>query len=841
MEMKKITDWVLRWLAPVALFFVIAATYFAPQFEGRVLAQHDVKQYEGMTSDILDSRERWGEDPQWTGRMFGGMPSYLINTYYPAEWIKHSVGQVVKVIDQPMSFIFFAMVAFWAMLLMMKVRRWPSVVGAVAYGLSTYFFLIISAGHITKMWALVYAPLMVGSVWFAFKRNRWAGVAMTALFTALQVGANHPQITYYFILVMAAMWIALLIEAVREGALRKFALTTAMVALAGMLGVGANFSPLWYTMQHQPETIRGGSELAVVEEGAEGLDLQYATAWSYGRTESLNLLIPNLMGGASNEPFAADGELAEALREYGLQQVAQQLPRYWGDQPYTAGPTYLGAAAIFLAVLGCFILRGRAKWWLVAVSLLALLLSWGRNMMWLTELFYNYFPAYDKFRTVSMIQVIIQWSIPLLAALALSRLADEDCDRTKAERGLYWSLGAVGGLCLVIALFAGSIFEFGQAEAEVMMTDEWRTMLSYQQGGEQYIAQGLHEEMGMKTAEAMAEERAAVASADAWRSLAFILIAAAMVWLYLRGKMRYAVAMVVLVAVMNIDLVAVNLRYLPHSAFVSARKTEVVPNEADKYIMADKEPGFRVLNLTVSPFNDATTSYFHRSVGGYHGAKLSRYQDIIDNYLSTVNYGIDSTAQKVLDMLNTKYMIVPTAQGRISLTPNTTRCGAAWFVDRIYLTESPRDEIDALAEIDPHSEAVVDARWAEEVAAIDLSEEFTAAIDLVEYRPNYLRYEYESSGAGVAIFSEIYYNKGWKAYLDGEEVPYYRANYILRAMTLPAGKHTVEWRFRAPAFGKVEAVTLCSSIAILAGVAAVLVVAFIRRRKQKENLTKDER
>ena len=841
MEMKKITDWMIRWLAPIALFFVIAAAYFAPQFEGRVLAQHDVKQYEGMTSDILDSRERWGEDPQWTGRMFGGMPSYLINTYYPAEWIKHSVAQVVKVIDQPMSFIFFAMVAFWAMLLMMKVRRWPAVVGAVAYGLSTYFFLIISAGHITKMWALVYAPLMVGSVWYAFKRNRWVGVAMTALFTALQVGANHPQITYYFIMVMAAMWIALLVEAVREGTLRKFTLTTAMVALAGVLGVGANFSPLWYTMQHQPETIRGGSELAVAEEGAEGLDLQYATAWSYGRTESLNLLIPNLMGGASNETFADDGAVAEALTPYGLRQVAGQLPRYWGDQPFTAGPTYLGAAAIFLAILGCFVLRGRAKWWIVAISVLALLLSWGRNMMWLTELFYNYFPAYDKFRTVSMIQVIIQWSIPLLAALALSRLADEECDRTKAERGVYWSVGLVGGVCLMVALFAGSIFDFDAAESEAIMTDEWRQMLMYQQGGEQYIAQGLHEELGMITAEAMVKERAAVASADAWRSLAFVLMVAAMLWLYLRGKVRYVVAMATTVAVVVIDLVAVNLRYLPHSAFVSARKTEVVPNEADKYIMADKEPGFRVLNLTVSPFNDATTSYFHRSVGGYHGAKLSRYQDIIDNYLSTVNYGIDSTAQKVLDMLNTKYLIVPTAQGRISLTPNTTRCGAAWFVDRIYLTESPRDEIDALAEIDPHSEAVVDARWAEEVAAIDLSEEFTAAIDLVEYRPNYLRYEYESSGTGVAIFSEIYYNKGWKAYLDGEEVPYYRANYILRAMTLPAGKHTVEWRFRAPAFGKVEAVTLCSSIAILAGVAAVLVVAFIRRRKQKENLTNDER
>ena len=332
----------------------------------------------------------------------------------------------------------------------------------------------------------------------------------------------------------------------------------------------------------------------------------------------------------------------------------------------------------------------------------------------------------------------------------------------------------------------------------------------------------------------MATERAEVASADAWRSLAFVLAAAAMVWLYLRRKVRYVVAMAVVAAVVLVDLVAVNLRYLPQSAFVSARRTEVVPNEADKYIMADKELGFRVLNLTVSPFNDATTSYFHRSVGGYHGAKLSRYQDIIDNYLSRVNYGIDSTAQKVLDMLNTKYLIVPTAEG-IALNPNPTQCGAAWFVDRIYLTESPRDEIDALAEIDPHSEAVVDARWAEELSAVDLSDEFEAEIALTEYRPNYLRYEYEASGAGVAVFSEIYYNKGWKAYLDGEEMPYYRANYILRAMTLPAGKHTVEWRFRAPSFEKVEAVTLCSSIVILASVVAVLVAAFLRRSKQNEN------
>lgn len=841
MNIQKIASWVARWVAPVALFFVIAAAYFAPQFEGRVLAQHDVQQYEGMTSDILDSRERYGEDPQWTGRMFGGMPSYLINTYYPAEWIKHSVGQVVKVIDQPASFVFFAMVTFWVMLLMMKVRRWPAVVGAVAYGLSTYFFLIISAGHITKMWALVYAPLMVGAVWYSFKRNRWAGAAMTALFTALQVGAGHPQITYYFVLVMGAMWIALLVEAVREGALRKFAVTTAAVSLAGVLGVGANFSPLWYTMQHQPETIRGGSELAVAEDGAEGLDLQYATAWSYGRTESLNLLIPNLMGGASNETFERDGAVAQALRPYGLQQVAQQLPRYWGDQPYTAGPTYLGAAAVLLAVLACFVLRGRAKWWIVAISVVALLLSWGKNLMWLTEFCFNYLPAYDKFRTVSMIQVIVQWSVPLLAALALSRLSDEECDHTKAERGLYWATGVVGGMCLIVALFAGSIFGFGASEAEAMMTEQWRQMLEYQQGGSQYIAQGLHEELGLITAEAMAEERAAVASADAWRSLVFVLLTAAMVWLYLRGKVRYAVAMAVVATVVVVDLVAVNLRYLPQEAFVSARNTKVTPNEVDKYVMADTEPGFRVLNLTVSTFNDATTSYFHRSVGGYHGAKLSRYQDIIDNYLSGINYAIDSTAQKVIDMLNTKYLFVRSPEGYLSLVPNESRCGAAWFVDRIYLTQSARDEIDALAQIDTHSEAVVDERWADEVATIDLSDDFAGEIALTEYRPNYLRYEYEASGTGVAVFSEIYYNKGWKAYLDGEEEPYYRANYILRAMTLPAGKHVVEWRFRAPAFDKVEAVTLCSSVVILAGVLAVAVAAVVRRRKKSKNNENNER
>lgn len=828
MDFLKIKRFGLDYLLPLVLFFVLAAGYFAPQFEGKVLPQHDVQQYAGMTKDILDCREQFGEDPQWTGNMFGGMPSYLINTAYPAEAVKGSFGQIVKLFGQPMSFIFFAMTAFWIMLLMMGVRRQAAIVGAVAYGLSTYFLLIIGAGHITKMWALVYAPLMVGAVDYAFRRNMWVGGAMTALFTSLEIGAGHPQITYYFILVLAAMWVNYLVAAIREKCMPRFWRTTLVVAAAGILAVGSNFSPLWYTAQHSPDTIRGGSVLAEKgDDGSKGLDLQYATAWSYGRTESLNMLIPDLMGGSSTTTFARDGELAKALDRYGLRQVASQLPMYWGDQPYTAGPTYLGATVLFLAVLGCLVLCGRKKWWIIVIAILAVFLAWGRNMMWFTELCFRILPGYDKFRTVSMILVVVQWCVPLLAALAVSRLADESYDRRRAIRNLGISAGIVGGICLIIALFGGSIFDFGRSETEQMMTEQWRQMLSYS-GAQQYVDAGLHEELGIVSAEAMAAERADVMTADAWRSLIFVLLTAAALWLYLRGKMRFSVTAAALVALVAVDLIPVDLRFLPQDTFVSKRSVKISPTEADRMIMADTTLGYRVLNLTVSPFNDATTSYFHRSVGGYHGAKLSRYQDLIDNYLSMVNYGIDSSARKVLDMLNTKYLIRPTG-----VEVNDAACGAAWFVDRIYLVENPREEMDALGQIDPHTEATVERQFEEQLDGFDTNDGFDGRIELTEYRPNYLKYRYSASGQGVAVFSEIYYDKGWKAYIDGVEAPYFRADYLLRGMSLPAGEHTVEWRFRAPDFGLVEGVTLTCSLIIIGGLVAVVAVAVVRRRKSR--------
>ena len=807
---------IIRRLAPAAaalvVFFVVSAAYFAPQFRGEVLPQHDVVQYEGMAKDISDMRAATGEDPQWTGGMFGGMPAFLINVAYPAQIVKRTVGQVVKLIDTPAAFLFFAMTAMWLMLLVFGVDPWVGIVPALAYGLSTYFLLIIGAGHITKMWALVYAPLMMGGAWMTLRGNMWAGGALTALTASLEIGANHPQITYYFLLAMSAFWISEGIAAFREKHLGDFWKRTAVLAAAGILAAGSNFSPLWYTASHSKETMRGGSELASTSETSQnGLALDYATAWSYGRTESLNLLIPDFMGRESGTTFSPDGEVAAVLNEYGLRGAAQQLPAYWGSQPYTGGPTYLGAAAIFLAALGIALARGRNKWWIVAVSVLMLLLAWGRNLMWFTQLAFDLLPGYNKFRTVSMALVVVQWAVPLLGALALMRLWRGEIPRQRLLRALAWAAGVTGGLCLLLAVAGSTFFDFGRAESTGMMTEQFRQLFEAN-NMQDYLQRGMDAEMGIATGNAMAAERASMMQADAWRSLLMILLAAGGVALFALRRINKYVLTALLAAVMLLDLVPVDLRFISHDNFISARQHQVTATAADKAIMADKEPGFRVFNLTVSPFQDATTSYFHRSVGGYHGAKLARYQDLIDRYLSYRN-------NAVLDMLNTRYLIVPGDGGQPEAVLRPTANGAAWFVDTIAVAGSPQQEIDLLGETDLK-------RTAADTAAV-------RTIALTEYRPNYLKYEYTAPAESVAVFSEIFYPYGWTAYVDGAEAPCFRADYVLRAMRLPAGQHTVEWKFRAPGWTAAEAVTLVSSLVILLGAAAAIV--YWIRQKRKEN------
>ncbi|WP_300255212.1 YfhO family protein [uncultured Alistipes sp.] len=818
--------------AAIVIFFVAAALYFIPQFRGEVLPQHDVIQYEGMTRDINDMRDRTGEDPQWTGGMFGGMPAYLINVEYPAQLVKNYVGKVVRWLDTPAAFLFFAMTAFWIMLLIGGVNPWVGIIPALAYGFSTYFLLIIAAGHVTKMWALVYAPLMMGGAWMTLRKDVRIGAAVTALATALEIGANHPQITYYFLVAMAALWISEAVFAFREKRTGDFVRRTAALAAAGILALGANFAPLWYTAQHSPETIRGGSELAeTVETDTRGLDLDYATAWSYGKTETFNLLIPDFMGRDSATTLPADGQTAAELSDIGrslgapsLGSWARQLPAYWGTQPYTGGPTYLGAAALFLALLGAFWSQGRNKWWIIAVSLLMILLAWGRNFMGFTELAFKYLPGYNKFRTVSMTLVVVQWAVPLLGAFALMQLWKGGMPRERIRKGIAWAAGITGGLCLLFALAGGSLFDFGRAASADQMSDTFRQVFAAN-GLQSYIDRGMDAEWGDAVAQAIAADRAGMMQADAWRSLGMILLAAGCVALWAARRIGRGTAVALLAAVMLLDLVPVDRRFLSDENFVSPRRTQVTPSAADRAIMQDTEPGYRVLNLTVSPFNDATTSYFHRSVGGYHGAKLARYQDLIDRYLNDLN-------PAVLDMLNTRYLIVPGEDGQPRAQRRTSAFGTAWFVDSLAGAASAQEEIDLLEKANLRTTAVVDDRLAEKIEPQAPTPETLASarIGLTEYRPNYLRYEYSAPEKAVAVFSEIYYDKGWTAYVDGKESPYFRADYVLRAMELPAGKHVVEWRFRAPGWNTVEAVTGICSALILLGAAAAIVYAFRKKK-----------
>lgn len=783
----------------ILVFAVVSIIGFAPQLEGKVLPQHDIRQFDGMSRDIRECRAEFDEDPQWTGAMFSGMPAYQINIKYPSQIIKRTVDWVQSLFAGPAAMPFFAMVAAFVMALLMGMSAWVGLIVGLAYGLSTYFFLIIGAGHITKMWALVYAPAMLGAIHYTLRQNMWLGGALTALFASLEVGANHPQITYYFVLAAAALFISEVVYAVKEKRYKDIAKRTAVLLGAAVLALGANFAPLYYTMQHTADTTRGGSAL-VAEGERKGLDIDYATAWSYGIGESWNMLIPDFMGGDSGATFSRDGEVAVTLNEIGLdKRVAQQLPTYWGEQPYTAGPTYLGAVVIFLALLGLILAAPRDRWWILAATILATLMSWGYHAMWFTELCFNHLPLYNKFRAVSTALVIVEWSAPLLAGVALWQLYKQWDNKKTLTRAVAIAAGVTAGVCLIFAVAGSAMFDFGREADGEMMSEQFREMLSDMEGGEAYISRGLHAELGYQTADAMAAERASILSADAWRSFIFIALAALLLVGTLRIDQKWRKwALCGLAVLIVADILPINLRYLPYDTFVAKRNTEIKPTAADKQIMADKELGYRVMNLTVSPFNDATTSKFHRSIGGYHGAKMGRYQDIIDRYLNEGN-------QSVIDMLNTKYFI--TNGGVIE---NETRNGAAWFVQNIEIVESAEEELSALGYIDLKTTAVAEA------GAPRPQIKGAGVIELVEYRPNRLVYDYTlTGGTGVAVFSEIYYDKGWQAYVDGEPCDSFRADYLLRAMVLPEGSHRVEWRFRAPNWNLATTITLICSILII--------------------------
>jgi hypothetical protein len=790
-------------LIAVLLFTVISFAYFFPVLEGRKINAHDTKVYEGSSKEISDYRDKYGKEPLWTNSMFSGMPAYLISVKYPGNLFKH-LDNFLKLYKTPVAALFLSMLGFYIMLLFFRVNPWLAMAGAIAYGFSSYLFVSLSAGHNTKAYAMAYMAPVLGSVVYSFRKNLLAGASLFALFLAMQIMANHFQITYYTGMIVLVFGIFELVNAIKTRTVPAFLKSFGVLVGAALIAFSVNFASLYSTWEYSKESTRGKSELSkVAGTNEKGLDPEYITQWSYGIGESFTFLVPNLKGGAT-APFDSDSETVKALRKNNMGQAQGQLFRYWGNQPSTSGPVYFGAVILFLFVLGLFIIKGREKWWILTAAVLSLLLSWGKNLMPLTSLFIDFFPGYDKFRAVSMTLVMAGVLVPLLGVLALKEISEGTVNRDKAARSVLLAALITGGLAFIFLLIPGLAGSFLRPDESALP------------------------ESAAWIKEAMAADRKAMVRADALRSVIFIAGGAALIWFYLKNRIKPAYALMGLTALFLVDQVPVDSRYLGSSNFETKRaaSNSFAPSAADKEILSD-EGEFRVLNLTVSVFNDASTSYHHQSIGGYSGAKMKRYQELIETSLTDdINSLITSLrsassmqeAERVLgslgtlNMLNTRYIILDPGSSPLL---NRYASGNAWFVNRVTLVENADAELEAIRSINPNQVAVVDRRFAEQVPVTEMQTTPGDTIYLSSYEPNLLTYKVELSSERVAVFSEIYYKYGWKASIDGNPAEHFKANYVLRGMTLPAGSHTVTFSFEPESYETGNKVSLAGSVLLL--------------------------
>ncbi len=790
--MNSLLKKILPHVVAIALFVVATMIYFLPLFQGQGIAQHDIEQFKGSAKEVIDHRESFGEEPLWTNSMFGGMPAYLISTQYKGNLLA-KVDKALQLLERPASFIFITLLGFYILLLTLGVNPWLSIVGAFAYGLSSYFFIVIAAGHNAKIHAIAYVAPMIAGFIMAFRKKYLGGFALFALFLGLNLNAGHLQITYYAAFILIALGLAFLMEAIKNKNLLPFGKSVGVLLLAALLAVGANFSRLYFTWEQGKYSIRGASELTTEKENrTTGLDKEYATAWSYGVAETFNLLVPNLMGGSSMADLGTDSHIYKFFVQNGVpssqaKAMTKQMPAYWGPQPMTSGPVYIGAIVVFLFVLSLFLIDDRIKWYLLGVTLLGIMLAWGHNFMGLTNFFLDYFPGYNKFRTVSMILYIAQFTMPLLAFMGLRELFVGDVSKERFMKGFKWSVGIVGGFCLLFILFGKTFFSF---EAAV---------------DNQYIAAGYPAEMF----EALRLDRMDLMRADAFRSLVFILLSAGILLVFYLKKIKPIHFVGILLVLVVADMWTVNRRYLNNDNFVTQSKADVpfTATAADRQILADKTPYFRVFNTTVSTFNDAGTSYFHKSIGGYHGAKLRRYQELI-------NYQIARNNFDVLNMLNTRYIITGD-EGGLRARFNPDALGNAWFVNQVQLVGSADEEMEALNDFNPAQTAIVNHEFANGIEGYSTVANPSDTIYLTDYRANRLVYRSVLSEPRLAVFSDIHYPKGWISTLNGNEVDHIRADYVLRAMVIPSGDNEVVFEFRPQMFKTGFWIDIVASILIL--------------------------
>jgi putative membrane protein len=820
----------------IALFAVISFAYFlVPVSQGKILFRHDSQAGVGMGQELTEYEQRTGEVTRWTNSLFSGMPTYQISPAYSStDGLSAVMAAYHLWLPDYVWFLFAYLLGFYILLRAFNFRQSLAALGSILWAFSSYFLIIIAAGHLWKVMALAYLPPMIGGVVLAYRGKYLWGFIVTAVFTAFEVKANHVQMTYYYFFIVLFMVIAYLVQAIREKRLQHFFKASGILIAAALIGIAINISNLYHTWEYQKESMRGKSELTKANSAnqtSSGLDRDYITQWSYGIDETLTLLVPDTKGGASVPLSQNATAMAKANPEVEnmLPQLYEAIPQYFGTQPGTSGPVYVGAFVLFLFVLGLFIVKTPIKWALLAATALSILLSWGHNFMGFTNFFLDYVPMYAKFRTVASILVIAEFTIPLLAALALKRIVDEPTVLTKNMKYVYASLALTAGVALAIALMPSMMGPF--------VSDQERQMLSG--------IQGMTPDVQNMMLSSIATMRGAMVSADAWRSIVIIIIGVAMLLLFKAQKIKAIYLIVGISALCLIDLWQVDKRYLNDEMFVpkSERDTPQQATATDLQILKDKSLSYRVLNFASGAFNENNTSYFHKSIGGYHPAKLRRYQEMIDKYIAPeMQTAMQAIANKggvmseidgrklfpILNMLNAKYFIVPLQGNATTSIQNPYAQGNGWFVDKLTYVADANAEYAGVGKIDVSHEAVADKKF-EPILGQTQTNDSTARVVLTKYEPNSLTYTINSAKGGVVVFSEIYY-PGWTATIDGQPAELGRVNYILRALNVKAGKHEVVLDFHPSSISTTETIAYVALVALLLAICAAL---FIEWKKQK--------
>lgn len=818
---------ILIHLGIFVFFILLAYAYMSPLLEGKILQQSDITHFKGMAKEIQDYRNESGEEALWTNSMFSGMPAYMISVIYKGNWVTkiHVVFQRTFPLAAKMILYF---VGFYILLLTLGIKRWISVVGAIAFGLSSYFLIILSAGHNSKADAIGYLPVVIAAVLVVFRGKRIPGAILFALALSLEILAGHPQITYYGLILLIIYGIIEFVYAIKEKAFQPF-LKSVLFLLAGMvIAVGVNFSQLYSTYKYSKETIRGPSELTSNNQNkTSGLDKDYVVQWSYGIDETLTLLIPNFKGGATQIHAGLNSKSYEALHQRGVQnpkQIIQSVSMYHGKQPSTAGPVYIGAIVVFLFILGLYILKGRYKWWLLSATIISIVLSWGGNVMGLTSFLLDYLPLYNKFRAPSMTLVIAEITMPLLGFIALNNILTGKTDKKLVLNGLKWATIITGGISLLFAAFPTIIGDFRSPYDIQLKFPDWLI-------------------------NAAVADRVAALRSDAFRSFLFIVLAAGILYLWQAKKIKTNLSIIFLGVLILIDLWAVDKRYLNNDNFVPKREAANPFPEmpVDKAILKDNDLYYRVLPLQ-NPFQDARSSYYHKSVGGYSAAKLRRYQELIDHHLIPemqemigelqAGHQPDSifTNLSVLNMLNTRYVIYDLNSNPLR---NNNAMGNAWFVNDYQIVKNADEEIILLKNINPQERAIIDQRFSNQINNKQFQKDPNGSIVLTEYEPNYLKYKTQASTEQLAVFSDIYYNEGWNAFIDGNKVPHFRVDYILRGLVLPAGEHTVEFKFHPKSYFTGNKVSLASSLLLILSIAGFGFSEYRKKNKKEAELSEN--